>query len=260
MARAFARTNPPRVAPARRRRARRGMSLIEIMIVVAILVGLTAVAVPLGSSLLRLEQRQAAARLGTIYERLQNEAMLRNMTFRIAFHLEDRYYEVEGSSDPALLFATPEKRVETEARLAEALSRKPSRFDRGDAAMAVDEDGLALKQAQFTAVQDKFLRRFDLPRGVRFGGVYTPAYGELVTPSREDPLEMKPEDKRVVHAYILPTGVSEHAVIQIVYESNPTRGFTIEAEPMTGKIHIEAVVRDWDRRFSFVPKRGPNLP
>ena len=249
----------PRALVARRRRARRGISLVELMIVVAILIGLTLVVVPVGSSLLRLEQRQAAARLGTIYDRLQNEAMLRNMTFRIAFHLEDRYYEVEGSTDPALLFVSPEQRVETEAKLAEALERRPSRFADDADPFAVDEDGLALQQAQFTAVQDKFLKRFDLPGGVRFGGVYTPGYG-FVTPSREAPEAMKDEDKQVVFAYILPSGVAEHAVVQMVYESNPERGFTVEIEPMTGRVHVDAVVRDWDDRFSFVPTRGPDLP
>jgi len=256
----LARIERPRPSRVLRRRARRGISLIEIMIVVAILIGLTVVVVPVGSSLLRIEQQQAASRLATIYERLQNEAMLRNMTFRIAYHLEDRYYEVEGTTDQALLFADPQTRVETEARIAEAMNRKPSRFAKDEDSFAVDEDGLALKQASFTAIQDKFLRRFDLPPGVRFGGVYTPAYGELMTPSREDPETMRPEDKQVVYAYIMPNGVAEHSVVQIVYERNPNRGFTIEVEPMTGRLHIEATVREWDRRFSFVPRRGPDLP
>lgn len=261
---------PRRVdARPRSRRLRAGMSLVEIMIVVAILVGLIAVVVPVGSNLLRVEQRQTVARLGTIYERLRNEALLRNMTFRIAYHLEDRYYEVEATTDQALLFLTPEKRIETEAALQEALDRRPkrpsqSKGDEGgggnEVSFAVDEEGLALKQANFSAVQDKFLKRFDLPSGIRFGGVYTPAYGELVTPSREDPAEMKPEDKQVVYSYIMPSGVSEHAVIQMVYDTTPNRGFTIEVEPMTGKVHIDSTVREWDRRFSFVPTMGPKLP
>ena len=240
------------------------MSILEIMIVVAILIGLIAVSVPIASSLLRVEKRQAASRLGTIYHRLQNEAMLRNMTFRIAFHLEDRYYQVEGSSDKTLLFANPETRIETEAALAEALSRRPKRRRSSDSDdgidFEVDSDGLSLKQAQFQALQDKFLRRFDLPPGIRFGGVYTPAYGEFVLPSREDPERMKDEDKQVVYSYILPSGVSEHAVIQLVHENNPRQGFTIEIEPATGRVHITPTLEEWDRRFNFVPSRGPNLP
>lgn len=246
------------------RRARRGMSIIEIMIVVAILVGLLIVAVPITSSLLRIEKRQTVAQLGTIYRRLQNEAMLRNMTFRIAYHLEDRYYEVEGSTDQALLFATPEARIANEAALAEALRRKPKRRRSSEeddgVGFEVDKEGLSLKQAQFQSVQDKFLRRFDLPPGIRFGGVYTPAHGEFVTPSREDPERMKDEDKNVIYSYILPSGVSEHAVIQFVNENNHRRGYTVEVEPATGRVNITDTLEDWDRRFSFVPTRGPNLP
>ena len=234
------------------------MNLVEIMIVVAIMVALLVIVVPMVGWALKLNHKESASNLVAAYERLRDEAVLRNLTFRIAYHLEDRYYEVEVSEDTALLFADPETRLRFEAAQQEKLERKASRFaDPEDA--AIGEDGLSVETASFTKVQDKYLKKFQLPPGVAFGGVYTPAYGELVEPATGDPSEMDEDEKQVVYSYILPSGIAEHTFVTLVQEGNPDVGYTIEVEPMTGVVHVDRGVRDWRDRFDFVPDRGPDL-
>jgi type II secretory pathway pseudopilin PulG len=234
------------------------MNLIEIMIVVGILVALVAVTIPLAGYTLRLEQREAVANLAMVYERLHKEAMLRNLTFRVAYHLDENYYQVEVSEDPALLFKEPRARLEYEAALQEKMERQASRFA-DPSEVTIDESGMAVDQASFSAVQDKFLKKFELPSNTRFGGVYTPAYGELVEPSGDDPEEVDEEDRVVVYSYILPSGLTEHTVVHLVRAGDPNSGFTLEVEPMTGQVHIDNELLDWDERFAFVPDTPPDL-
>ena len=238
------------------------MNLVEIMIVVGILMALIAVLVPMVGFALSLDQRDAASRLALTYERLIDEAMLRNVTFRIAYHLDDNYYQVEVAESAALLFAEPEARLEFEAALQEKLERKPKRrFAKvdEDAGMDVDEEGLALDEANFAAVQEKFLKRFDMPSGTRISGVYTPAYGDFQEPSGDDPEDLEDEEKIVVYSYILPSGIAEHTVVHLTNIEDDRRGYTIEVEPMSGNVFVDYEVRDWRDRFDFVPEEGPDL-
>lgn len=250
-----------RTARSRRggRRARRGMNLIEVMLVIAILLSLLVIVVPMVGWALKLGHKESATDLVAVYERLRDEAVLRNLTFRVAYHLEDRYYEVEVSEDAALLFADPETRERFEAAQQEKMERSASRFADTDSNAMIGEDGLSVETASFTKVQDKFLKRFDLPSGVVFGGVYTPAYGELVEPLRDDPEDLEEHEKTVIYSYILPSGIAEHTFVTLVQEGDPDRGYTIEVEPMTGVVHVDREVRDWRDRFDFVPEEGPKL-
>jgi len=234
------------------------MNLVEIMIVIAIMVALVAIAIPVVGWALQLNHKESASTLGAVYERLNDEAMMRNVTFRVAYHLEDRYYQVEVSPDATLLFTDPDKRAEFEAALQEKMERKASRFASEDD-MVVDEDGLSVSEAAFTQLQDKFLKKFELPNGIVFGGVYTPAYGEMVEPSSDDPEDMDEDEKTVVYSYVLPSGIAEHTVVTLVREDDPTYGYTVEVEPMTGVVRVDRTVRDHRDRFDFVPDEGPDL-
>jgi prepilin-type N-terminal cleavage/methylation domain-containing protein len=64
------------------RHSRRGMSLIEVIVVIAIVLGLTVVMVPSARSLFELNQRNAARKLAMHFERFHDEAVMRNRSFR----------------------------------------------------------------------------------------------------------------------------------------------------------------------------------
>lgn len=241
------------------RRLRHGMNLIEVLIVIGIMVALVGIAVPMSRWALDLDHKESATQLANTYERLRDEAALRNLTFRIVYRLEERKWEVEVSESAAMLSATPEDREKFEAAQREKLERTASRFRDPEDDQSVDEEGMSLETATFTKVQGRFTTSVDLPSGVRFGGVYTPAYGEMIKPSTKDFENLDEDEYQVVYSYILPSGLSEHTLVTLVDEENDRTGYSVEVEPMTGVVHLDAEIRSWQDRFDFVPEEGPRL-
>ncbi len=71
------------------------MTLIEIMVVVALIALVMGVSVPTLRGVLDAEQAGAARELVMTYRYLRDEAALRNVTFRVAYNLDARTYKVE---------------------------------------------------------------------------------------------------------------------------------------------------------------------
>ena len=76
------------------RRNRGGMSLIEVMVVLALMLALMAILVPSMSAILGLNQRSAAKKLVITYDRLHDEAVLQNNSFRIIYDLDANKYSI----------------------------------------------------------------------------------------------------------------------------------------------------------------------
>ena len=239
----------------RRLRARRGVNLLEVMVVVVIVVTMLVIAIPLAGSLLGAQQRGAAGELAQVYELLQDEAQLQNVTLRVAFHLDDNYYEVEVGSPDTLVFTDPDRRLEHEKEVADKLARQPKRADADEDQMG--DDGQALDVKRFAKLQSRFLKTFELPSGTRFGGVYTPQYGDYQRP--QDPDDFDPDEKRIAYSYIFPSGYVEHTVVLLVPDGDDESGFTLEVEPMSGNVTIDRELRDWDDNIRLLPERGPEL-
>ncbi len=225
------------------------MSLIEVMVVIALGLVLMGMAVIGLTEVLSLQQRRAAKDLALNYELLHDEAMLRNMTFRVAYHLDGGYYEIEAGDANTLVFSDPDDREDWE----EDRERKLRRFtDREIEEGAADH----LKETSFAKVTTKFQTKWELPRGTRFGGVYTPQYGDWVEPefSEEDP-----DKPLIVHSYIFANGSTEHTVVHIVDEDDDEVGFTIAIEPLSGKVHLIPELVDWEDTIGDAPQQGPEL-
>lgn len=231
-----------------RPRGRRGMMLVEILVVIAILLGVAAILIPTVSSYMQLEQRRVAKELALSYELLHDQAVMRNTTFRIAYHLDANAYQVEVGDPDVLIFDNPEDRIEYEEDLEDLLDA----FDEDDPDRPEDPT------SSFQKLQDRFGARVELPRGTRFGGVYTPQYEDMMEPSGVDP-EVDPEEAVVVYSYIFSTGFTEHTVVWLVDEDDPESGYTVEIEPLSGRVHLVGELRSWEDRFDFVPTAGPEL-
>lgn len=228
------------------------MSLIEVMVVLAIMVALMGMGWVGYSQMTALEQRQVAKKLALTYGMLHDEAVLRNATFRIAYHIDAGYYVVEVGDAATLVYATPEERVEAEEAKQSALRRFTQReIEAGEAKHLEDN--------RFAELQARFGSRVELPHGSRFGGVYTPQYGTFITPS-EEPLEEEDLDKLVVYSYIFANGFSEHALIQIVEIDDPTQGYTVEVEPLSGKVTLHGDLVTFEDAWEWLPDEGPELP
>jgi type II secretory pathway pseudopilin PulG len=231
------------------RRVRAGMALVEVLIVLAILIAVAAITIPMLSSYFQLEQHRVAKELTLTYSLLRDQAVMRNVTFRIAYHLDENYYEIEVGDARTLIFDDPAMRDAWEKDREDRLSRFS---DDERAAALADESG------GFQAARDRFQTRVELPSGSRFGGVYTPQYEEMMVPSGADPAA-HPEDLVVVHSYIMPNGFSEQTIVLIVDEDDPTAGYAVEVEPMSGAVHLDGDLEAWKDRFDFLPEQGPEL-
>ena len=93
----------------------RGMTLIEIVVVIAIMGLVAVVAAPTLSGVFALKQQAAVNELGQTYIWLQEEASLRNVSFRIAFNLDRHTWKIEMGDPEAVVFASAEEAKEYQA-------------------------------------------------------------------------------------------------------------------------------------------------
>ncbi len=244
---AFAHHNP-------RPRSRAGMTLVEIMVVIAIIAVVVGIAVPSLSAALDLQKRDAAATLARNYTSLLEEAALRNVSFRVVYYLDRNAWQVEVGDPTTLVFDTPEKREEFEQKQKDDMKRFTQReIAEGEAAEVQERSG------RFQGLDDEiFHSAQELPSGTRFAFVYTPQYGpDGKTPSDEAPED--PEDEAVAYTYIFPNGTAEHTVVRIVDTEDPDDGYTIEVEPISGRVSLTTELVDPTQSMAWLPEEGPEL-
>jgi len=235
----------------RRTRRERGMSLLEVMVAISVMLLLFAVLAPSLAGFLELDLSSSASKLVHTYGRLRDEAVMRNLTFRIVYYPNEGKYVVEPGEPGALISASPERREAWEEEVRRKLS-----------GMSEEE-----KAEWYRSRKQPFESRkgaigaleVELPAGVAIGGVYTPQYGDFVRPG--DVIDGQDEDQPLqVFSYIMNSGFTEHTLVHLVRADDPRSGFTIEVEPMSGvvKLHDELLeLRDINEDL---PTEGPDLP
>jgi hypothetical protein len=92
------------------------MTLIDHR-VMALLVGLFAIAIPAYQAVFDVNMRGAAKELAQTYKWLQDEAAMRNVTFRVAIDLDRGTWKVEAGDPSSLIYSTPEERETAEKDL-----------------------------------------------------------------------------------------------------------------------------------------------
>ena len=235
-------------------RRRVGFTLIEIMVVAALIVGLLAVAVPTLRGIFDAEQTAAARNLALTYTYLRDEAALRNVSFRIAYNLDEASYAIEVGDPGTLIFTNPEDRAAFEEDLQDKLDRFTEReIEEGQA------ESLQEQQGRFAGLTDPALEGVvTLPPGSRFAWIYTPQYGEDPIEAPDEP-EEAPEDQTIVYSYIFPNGTAEHAVIRIAELEDPDDGFTLEVEPLTGRTILHDDPVEISELMDWLPDDAPEL-
>lgn len=243
----------PRTAP----RARRGITLIEVMVVMAIMLILVAVLVPGMSSILELRRREGARQLAATFERLHDESVMRNLSFRVTFYLDEHKYTIEPGKPGALIAAGPEEREKFEQDLQSKL-----RF------MNPEEREAWLRNAEqpFESMQGGRTITVNLPAGVQFGGFYTPQYGRVIRPGevldgeRTEGAELSDEQETLkVYSYVMNTGYAEHTLVWLTEAGEPNDGWTVEVEPLSGAVKLHGELLE-PSDFAWLPEEGPKLP
>ncbi len=230
------------------RRNRGGMSLVEVMVVIALMLALMAILVPSMSAILGLNQRSAAKKLVLTYDRLHDEAVLQNNSFRIVYDLDANKYAVEVGEQGAIIYTSSEQRLEYEEELRRRLA-------------LMDEEELRVYHARtqpFEKVKSAFKDEVQMPRGVMLAGVYTPQYGKMMM---VDDLPEDPEDgDRLLYSYVFGNGFTEHTVIWVTDIDDEDTGWTIVVEPLSGKVDLIPELVEWEDTVDDIPEDGPSLP
>lgn len=245
------------VQPAKTRRQRHGLTLIEIMVAIALMATIAAIGVPAMSGLLDLKQRSAAKELAQTYTWLLDEAALRNVAFRMVYNLDRSTWTIEAGDPNTLVFTNPEKREEFDERIEDDMSRYTQReVDEGEA------EDVESQRGRFTGLAEldvPFTTSKPLPNGTRFAYVYTPQYEEGgLEPTKEGPPE-DVEDDQIAYTYVFPDGTAEHTVVRIVDEEDNENGWTIEVLPVSGEIRLSTDLVDPSDSLDWVPDEGPEL-
>lgn len=227
------------------------MSLLEVMVAVTAMLLLFAVLAPSLAGFLALDVQQSATKLAHTYGRLRDEAVMRNLTFRVVYYPNEGRYEVEPGEPGALISASPERREAWE----EEVRRKLSGMS--------EEEKVEWERSRRQPFESRKgaggALTVDLPDGVAIGGIYTPQYGEYVRPG--DVLEGMDKDEPLkVFSYVMNSGFTEHTLVQIVQRDDPDNGFTIEVEPLSGVVKLHDELIDLRDIREDLPSEGPDLP
>ncbi|MCB9665915.1 MAG: type II secretion system protein [Alphaproteobacteria bacterium] len=234
----------PPAAQRRTARSRRGITLLEVMVAVGIVLLMTVILVPSLSAVLMLEQRNAARKLALVYESLQHEAILRNRTFRVVYNLTEGTWHVEHGDAGATVFSTSKAREEFEDDV------RGEDFDR----LSSDQQDIVRRQASFQQVGT--VGTVKLPDGTVFKSVYTPQYDEPVERGERHDDDDGPQ---IVYSHVFADGTAEYTVVQIVDEEDDDEGFTISVDPLSGRVEMVGELLDQHDRWAFLPDEGPDL-
>lgn len=226
------------------RRARRGMSLVEMMVVLAIMAMMALVAVPSLKAIFDVQQREAVSNLASTYQFLQAEASLRNVSFRIAYNLDANSYKIEVGSADATLWGDTEKLKEWE----EQRKKDFGRFKKKEEQPKDDFSQFAI---------DGLDTEVTLPEGAYFKWVYTPEYGTPQTPTPEEDRDDE-EGPRIVYSHIFPNGFVEYTALRVTDDGGED-GFTLTVQPLSGDVAITDEEIDPIEAMSWIPTEAPTI-
>jgi prepilin-type N-terminal cleavage/methylation domain-containing protein len=198
----------------------RGFSLIELIVVLALLALMLAVAVPSLSTVLGVERRQSSREAAATLRAVHEEATVRNVPLRIAWDVDGGTWHVEASDGQARIFRDREQRQSfdefmAERKVQDELARARAETKRGEvrgvdiqaalsgspgqeqnvagglmmsllggglAGGAIGAGGGTYAPGQWHPYEADGFGKRELPSSVRFCGVWTPAHDEPVRP------------------------------------------------------------------------------
>jgi len=238
------------------------------MVVIAIAATLAFLAAPAMEGVFDLQQRGAAKEIAQTYSWLIDEAQLRNVTFRIAYNLDRGTWKVEAGDPKTLVFSTPEERQKAEDDQKDAMSRYTDR-ELAEAATPPPDEGeedgsgeavITNEVKQFEGLEGdaSFTTENKLPDSCRFAFVYTPEYGmEGARPAAEPSDD--PEDDTIAYTYVFPDGTAQHIVVRVVDVDDPEDGYSVEVEPISGKVSLDGDLVDPAQSMAWLPTEAPTL-
>ena len=166
----------------------RGFTLVELLVVVAIIGLITAFALPTVSSVFKMSLNKTAREVASIVKETYNSAVITGRVHRIAYDLEKGDYWVESGPNTVLL--------DTSESLEKEKRRK--RFAKESDQGPPSEFGLEKSVTR---------KKLSLPSGVKFE--------DVVTEQSFDPIV-----KGTAYTHFFPHGITEQTLIHLVDSEN----------------------------------------
>jgi len=188
----------------------RGYTLIELMIVIAIVAIIAAASLPAFDSVTGANARAAAGELAASSRYLFDTATLRHQACRIAMDLETRSWWAECAQD------RPPPGSD-----GAAADEEPGLADRFPDERDADRRRL-LARAKFGQFSDRLARKRSLPGSVRFSEVWTEHQRE-------------PFDKGMAYVYFFPQGRTEEARVPV---RDGDTVYSAVLQPFTGRARV----------------------
>ncbi len=170
------------------------------MIVLAILGGLVAIGLPKIQGQ-KNKIKSVVRQMATLSREVRNHARLKRMTYRIAFHLDEKKPTYWLEAAPGNVVIPSEATYEKMQHMDEK-ERPANPFQKVDKPLKGEKE---------------------LPSGIRFKSIETPSHREPVTDG-------------IAYIYYTPEGLVEKAVIQINNDSGVT--WSLILNPLTGQADI----------------------
>ncbi len=226
----------------------RGMTLMEIMIVLVIIGLIMGVSIPAYNNLTHMRLREASTKLSGTIRYLYHQSTLKGLCMRLVFDLHKDTYKVEASTDGECLIDSEQtsarqakkKENEEEKKRQEEAKKQQTRTPTVQQSFWGEEPPISLevKKATFAEVNGNLLKARKLPTDVTFESIYVA--------HQKEPYSKK-QGPRYVYLHCFPLGYCERAVI-FLQDSGKTV-FSLDVKPLTG--HVTVHNKKLDLRDSY---------
>jgi len=229
-------------------KSRRGFTLFELIVAIAIVALIMGVVVTQMDRYLELDMKKASNRLSSTIRYLYNKSITEGIYLRIVFDLNEQTYWVEATNDPLLLnteeMGKDKKKAEEEKKKKEKEAKEKEEGE-GTETPAAAPEGVAeakpgqlpkleLKEPTFAPTESYLLKPTRLPDPVFFK--------DVITEHQPTPVEAGEATLN-----FFPNGYVEHAVINLRDEKDEIH-YSLETNPITGQVKIENEYKSLEKK------------